>query len=106
MDRKSKLKFKGRKHSKKGIAAMVLALSALAGFLAASVISAFEKGQAGIAVGYMGLGCFVIAVVGFVLGIKSLREPDIIYFQPVFGVAVNALLIVALVSLYLTGILL
>lgn len=106
MDRKSKLKFKGRKHSKKGIAAMVLALFALAGFIAASVISAYAKGQAGILVGYMGIGCFIVSVVGFALGVRSLREPDILYFQPVFGVAVNGLLMLALVSLYLTGLLL
>ncbi|MDE7325031.1 MAG: hypothetical protein K2N63_01940, partial [Lachnospiraceae bacterium] len=71
--------------------------------LAASLISAAAKGQAGIVVGYLGLGCLVVAVTGFVLGIVSLREPDILYFQPVFGVTVNALLLLALVSLYLTG---
>ena len=51
----------------------------------------------------LGLACLVVAVAGFVLGIVSLREPDILYFQPVFGVAVNALIMVALISLYLTG---
>lgn len=85
---------------------MVLALFALAGFIAASVISALAKGQAGILVGYMGIVCLAAAVIGFVLGVRSLREPDILYFQPVFGVTVNGLLMVALVSLYLTGMLL
>ena len=96
MGKKSRLKFQGRKHSKKGIAAMFLALLSFAGLSAASLISASAKGEAGIVVGYL-------AVAGFVLGIVSLREPDILYFQPVFGVAVNALIMVALISLYLTG---
>ena len=103
MGKKSRLKFQGRKHSKKGIAAMFLALLSFAGLSAASLISASAKGEAGIVVGYLGLACLVVAVARFVLGIVSLREPDILYFQPVFGVAVNALIMVALISLYLTG---
>ncbi|MDE6873940.1 MAG: hypothetical protein K2P87_05735 [Lachnospiraceae bacterium] len=103
MEKKSKLKFQGRKHSKKGILAMFLALLSFAGLIAASLIAAFAKGQAGIMVGYLGMGCFFVALIGFVLGIFSLREPDILHFQPVFGVTVNGILLVALVSLYLTG---
>lgn len=103
MDKKSKLKFKGRKHSKKGIAAMFLALLSFGGLVAASAISAAAKGQAGILVGYLGIGCFFVALAGFVLGVFSLREPDILYFQPVFGVTVNGILLVAFVSLYVTG---
>lgn len=106
MEKKSRLKFQGRKHSKKGIAAMFLALLSFGGFAAASLISASAKGQAGVLVGYLGFGCFFVALAGFVLGVLSLREPDILYFQPVFGVAVNGLLLVALVSLYLTGLML
>lgn len=101
MGKKSRLKFQGRKHSKKGIAAMFLALLSFAGLSAASLISASAKGEAGIVVGYLGLACLVVAVAGFVLGIVSLRE--LLYFQPVFGVSVNALIMVALISLYLTG---
>lgn len=103
MEKKSKLKFQGRRHSKKGIAAMFLALLSFGGLIAASLISAFAKGQAGILVGYLGAGCLLVAMIGFVLGIFSLREPDILYFQPVFGVAVNGMLLLALVSLYLAG---
>ena len=83
--------------------AMFLALLSFSGLMAASLISASAKGAAGIFVGYIGLGCLLVAIVGFVLGIMSLREPDILYFQPVFGVTVNAILLVALISLYLAG---
>ncbi|MDE7210283.1 MAG: hypothetical protein K2O03_02410 [Lachnospiraceae bacterium] len=103
LERKSKLKFQGRKHSKKGVAAMFLALLSFGGLAAASVLSAIAKGQAGVLVGYLGIGCLFVALVGFILGVFSLREPDILYFQPVFGVTVNGILLLALVSLYLTG---
>ena len=62
---------------------MFLALLSFGGLVAASVISTFAKGQAGILVGYLGVGCLFVALVGFVLGVFSLREPDILYFQPV-----------------------
>ena len=102
-EKKSRLKFQGRKQSKKGIMAMFLALLSFSGLTAASLISASAKGEAGLFVGYLGLGCLFVAIVGFVLGIMSLREPDILYFQPVFGVVVNAILLLTLISLYLTG---
>lgn len=106
IEKKSRLKFQGRKHSKKGIAAMLLSLFSFSGLVAASLVSASAKGQAGILVGYLGIGCLFVALAGFVLGVFSLREPDILYFQPVFGVVLNGLLLVALVSLYLTGMML
>ncbi len=92
-----------RRLGRQGGALEFLALLSFAGLIAASLIAAFEKGQAGIMVGYLGMGCFFVALIGFVLGIFSLREPDILHFQPVFGVTVNGILLVALVSLYLTG---
>ncbi|MDE7326524.1 MAG: hypothetical protein K2N63_09640, partial [Lachnospiraceae bacterium] len=62
MGKKGRLKFQGRKHSKRGIMAMFLALLSFVGLLAASLISAAAKGQAGIVVGYLGLGSAAISV--------------------------------------------
>lgn len=104
-EKKTKLKFQGRKHSKKGICSMLISLLVLAGFITISLVSGLAKGEGGIVLGYAGIGCLAAAVFGFVLGIKSFREPDILYFQPVFGSVVNGIMMVVLVALYLTGIL-
>ncbi len=106
VEKKTRLKFQGRKRSKTGILSMMLFMVVFAGFLTASIISWKADGNAGIVVGYIGLGCLAVAVLGFVLGVRSLRERDILYFHPVFGLVANSIMMIALVALYLTGILL
>ena len=102
--KKTNLNFQGKKRSKRGVISMVLSLLSLAGFVTASVMSGIAKGAAGI-VGYIGIGCLLVAAIGFYLGARSLRERDIRYLHPVFGMAVSGLLLVALIALYLTGLL-
>ncbi len=104
-EKKLNLNFQGRKRSKSGVFSMVLALAVLAGFLTAAVMSGLARGKADIVVGYIGMGCLLVAAVGFILGACSLRERDIKYFHPVFGLAVNGIMLVALIALYLTGLL-
>ena len=104
-EKKTKLKFQGRHHSKRGMISMLLALLVLAGFIMTSVMSGMAQGAAGITVGYIGIACLVVSVVGFVLGIRSLRERDILLFQPVFGMVVNAIMMLVHVVLYLIGML-
>ena len=84
----------------------LLFMVVFAGFLTASIISWKADGSAGIVVGYIGIGCLAVAILGFVLGVRSLRERDIQYFHPIFGLVANSIMMVALVALYLTGILL
>ncbi len=103
--KKTNLNFQGKKRSKRGVISMVLSLLSLAGFVTASVMSGIAKGAAGIVVGYIGIGCLLVAAIGFYLGARSLRERDIRYLHPVFGMAVSGLLLVALIALYLTGLL-
>lgn len=103
--KKTRLRFQGNHRSKKGIVSMLISLLVLAGFLTASIMSGIRKGEAGIVVGYIGMVCLVCAITGFVLGLQSLKEKDIRFFQPIFGVAVNGILIFVLFALYLTGIL-
>ena len=105
-DKKTNLSFQGKKRSKKGVFSMLLAIMSLAGFVTASVMSGIAEGAAGIIVGYIGMGCLLVAFAGFVLGVRSLRERDIRYLHPVFGMAVSGLLLVALIALYLTGLML
>lgn len=103
-EKKTKLKFKGRKHSRRGIFSMFLALLSISGFIAAAVMSSNAKGAGGQLLGIMGLLCLLLAVIGFVLAVKSLHEQDIYYFPPVFGAVANGIMLLVLVALYLIGI--
>ncbi len=102
-EEKTKLKFQGRKRSKRGMASMILATAALLCLITAAVLSGMAKGAGGVMLGYIGIAAFVVAVVGLVLGLRSLKEPDILYFQPIFGIVLNGLLALVLISLYLIG---
>lgn len=84
---------------------MLLSFAVLGGFAAASIMSGLEKGNGSILLGYIGIGCLLAAVLGFILGVRSFKEPDILYFQPIFGSFINGVMIIVLVTLYLTGIL-
>ena len=102
-EKKTKLKFQGRKRSRRGVISMILSFLVMAGFITASVLAGIAKGKGGEILGYLGIGSFIVSVVGFVLGIRGLKEQDILYFHPVFGLVVNGLLMVVFVSLYLIG---
>lgn len=103
VEKKAKLKFQGRKRSKRGVVSMLLSLIVLAGFITASVLSGMAKGEGGLMLGYLGVASLVIAIVGFVLGVKSFKEQDILYFHPIFGSVVNGLFLLVFISLYLIG---
>ena len=101
--KKEQIKISGEKTFKKRDCRDVFSSVILCGAFCGIPYFRFRKGGGWDCGRIPGLACLVVAVAGFVLGIVSLREPDILYFQPVFGVAVNALIMVALISLYLTG---
>lgn len=103
LEKKAKLKFKGRKQSGRGVSSLVLAIAVLVTAVAAFVYSAACKGRGGVVVGWMGLGAFVLSVPGIILGIKALKEQDIVLFPPIFGLVVNSLMMFALLVLYLIG---
>ena len=102
-EKKTKLKFQGRKRSKKGIASMLLALLSLAALITASVLSGMAKGAGGSFLGYIGIGALFVSVLGFLLGVRSFKQADILYFHPVFGAVLNGLLLIVYLSLYLIG---
>lgn len=104
-EKKIKLKFQGKKRSKRGICSMLFSLLSVGALAAASVMSGLAGGEGGIVVGYIGMGCFLAALLGFILGVLSFKEQNIRYFQPVFGSVVNGVMLVVMVSLYLMGIL-
>ena len=53
--------------------------------------------------GFFGLGTCVMAVIGIWLGIKGFREREKIYTTCKVGITVNAVFLVAMVALFVRG---
>lgn len=102
--KKEVYKFTGRSHSIKGMASAVLGGIGGICLLVLFILSGIYRGNASIVFGAVGMVLFALAVTGFVLGAKACLEKEIYYTAPVTGMAVNGILSVALLVLYITGI--
>lgn len=101
---RNKVKFKGRKHSIKGILSMVIGIVSLAGLVILSVISGVSGGMGGGEFGVIGIACFAFSITGFVMSIKSLKERDIFLAAPVTALLLNSITMITFFVLYLIGI--
>jgi len=102
-DRKG-MHFHGRKRSKGGVAGFVLAITAVALFLALCIVSAVAKGAAGPLVGALGLLAMVLCGTAFWLSFKGLKERDVYTKIPFAGLLISGGLFVLLFCLYIVGI--
>lgn len=98
------VKFRGRKQSPRGIAALCLGLLALIGFTVIAVISGQSGGSSGVISGLIGVVLLVITAIGFVLSIKSLQERDIFMSIPITSMVINSVMTIFLICLYIMGI--
>ena len=102
--RRGSIKFQGRQHSKRGMISLLLGILVVGTFLTISFISAKYKGNGPFILGVIGMLCFAVSILGFVLSIKSFKEKDIFYAAPVIGVGSNGIMIIILFYLYIVGI--
>lgn len=103
-EKKLKLKFRGKKRSKRGLVSMILSILSVLGFVTAVVMSAMKRGQGEEIIGYIGILCLLATLIGFILGIRCLRkEHDILYFHPIFGLSVNSVMMITFLVLFLNG---
>lgn len=98
------IRFSGRRHTKTGIASMIIGLVVIIGFLTISFISGFHKGQGGILLGAVGILLFGLSVLGFVLSYRAFKKKDIFYRYPILGAAINGFMFIVLLVLYIMGI--
>lgn len=66
-------------------------------------ISYVQKGNAGGWIGVLGLLLFAASVVGIVLAVIGLRDPEARKGRSIVGLAANLVLFIGLVSLYIMG---
>ncbi len=95
--------FSGRKHSKLGIFSAVIGIAVILGFLTVSIISGAMKGKGGELLGIIGLLLFALAVSGFVLSYKALKQRDIFYRFPLIGAVLNGFMTILFVIIYILG---
>lgn len=95
--------FSGRSHSKIGILSTIIGITVVIGFLAISIISGVMHGDGGLLFGLIGLLLFGLAIFGFVLSYKSVKERDIFYRFPIIGLVINGFMTILLLIIYIVG---
>jgi len=104
MEKKSSLHFAGRRHSKKGIIATVMAGVAWCVLIVLCVRAALmEEGVEPVA-GMIGILDAFLALAGMFLGWKGLQEREVYYVLPILGLVLNGVLFVVYFSMYFMGI--
>ncbi len=81
-----------------GIIALVLSICLVIG-------SSRARGQAGFGYGISGMFTMLLAICGFVIGVRCYKQEDIYYMFPNLGVGLNGALALGYITLYFVGIL-
>ncbi len=97
------LRLTDKKHPRSAVAATGLAVLSLAIFAVICFMSGESRGQSGIEAGVIGLLCFVISIVGFILSWLSLGMDNIRTLFPSIGVVTNGLLVLFYLIVYILG---
>ena len=95
--------FSGRTHTKLGILSAVIGIAVTTGFLAVSIVSGVLHGEGGELFGMLGLLLLALAVFGFILSYKALKQRDIFYRFPLIGAALNGFMTILLIIIYILG---
>jgi len=98
-----KYKFTDKKLSRGGILSSLFVLIA-AGLLYAGVYISYKAdGNGGANVGMLGAGAFLVAFIGFIIGIRSFKKDDVFLGFPWFGVVGNAVIWIFMAGVILVG---
>ncbi len=101
--KKEMIHFSGRRHTKTGICSAVIGIVVIVGFLTLSIISSLSHGQGGLSLGVLGILLLALSVFGFVLSYKAFKKKDIFYRFPIIGAALNGLMTILLLIMYIYG---
>jgi hypothetical protein len=87
--------FTDKKNPRNGIMSTILGIIAVVSICIAVDLAYRNKGQALAQYGAAVLLAVIYSVIGLILGIRSLREPDIFRLFPILGIVFNAIAILA-----------
>lgn len=99
-----KIKFTNKKHSLLGFISMLIGFIAVTLFLIAFSIAFNTKGNAGQIVGIYGGLSLLIGLLGFFLGMISLKNKDVFYTFSWIGIFINLLVWMLLICIFLIGV--
>ena len=100
---KQNIQFSNRTHPKFGIISLILGAIAFIILFVLCLISGAERGNAGGWIGVAGIWTMVLAIVGFVMAVRSYRLEDIYRITPTLGSVFNGIVVVAMMLLYVIG---
>lgn len=101
--KRNNYKFSDKVHSKYGIVSVIIGMVAFITIIVSTYISSKSAGNGGLVLGLAGFIALLMTIYGFFAAIKALKEKDIFYIFPVIGMALNGLLLVMYVILYIVG---
>ncbi len=103
-EKKSALRFTGRRHARGGIISTVMAGIGWLVFAALCVYSSAMEGNATLVVGILGLLDAVLALIGAIVAFRGFHERDVYYVLPAVGMVLNGILFVVYFALYFMGV--
>lgn len=98
-----KYKFTDKKISRGGVVSSLFVLIAVGLLCAGVYISYKAEGNGGSNVGMLGAGAFLVALVGFIIGLRSFKEEEVFLGFPWFGVVGNAIIWLFMAGVILVG---
>lgn len=100
---RSSLHLTDKKHPISGILAMILGILSIIIFVVICFVSSQSHGKAGLGIGFIGILCFLLSIVGFVLSWVTLHQENIRPLFPTIGAVIGGLLMVFYLLLYVWG---
>lgn len=102
--KKDEFKFSDKYHPLQGIIGVILALVVLVAMCVLFYVSSKSSGNAGMWIGFVGLGIFVINIIGFVFSVLGFQKQEIYYRFPIAGILLNGCFFIVFLLLYIVGI--
>ena len=100
---KTKYGQKTLKHAKKGIQSCIMAVLCVVILFAMILVSFLMKGNVGIIVGFLCFVLIALAVYGFRLGLKGLKEREKKYVTSKIGIGVSGLVLAGIAAIFIRG---
>ena len=100
---KNTIRFRSRKQSAKGIAALLIAVGTVIATTVMVVAVTRADGNTGVVTGDLGFAVMAVAAAGFALALKSLYERDVLSVLPVTALLLNGFIVIFYLCMYVIG---
>ena len=104
--RSNKYKFSVKTHPIKAIFSVLLGVISFVMLMISCYLSWQNRGNLGIMIGLFGIIAFLVAIIGFIMAFTSFKRKDVHLRFPLIGIALNVVLIIIYVAIYVMGTLL